>query len=131
MITLRGRVPARWRRPLRWLGLVLLALGGAAVGGALAPSAHQQVGPLDVAVAVRPSLHPGVAVALPPVGAVRFDTHRAPFVWRATVSSVDLESARRVLASSDRLEALQLRAPEQLRGAALHAVLLSAGCALA
>ena len=73
------------RRALRWLALAVLALVGAGLGAALAPSAHERVGPLDVAVAVRPSLHPGVAVSLPPVGAVRFDTHRAPFVWRATV----------------------------------------------
>src|SRR3954453_1331640 len=103
---------------------------GAARGAALAPSAPQKGGPLDVAVAVRPTLHPGVAVALPPVGAVRFDTHKAPFVWRATVSSVDLDQARRLLGSSGRLETLADRAPDDLRGAAVRAVLLSAGCAL-
>jgi len=130
MIAVRRRAPLRARRPLRWLALALLALAGAGVGAALAPSAHQQVGPLDVAVAVRPALHPGVAVALPPVGTVRFDTHRPPFVWRATVNSVDLDLARRVLASSGRLEALQTQAPEELRGAAVRAFLLSAGCAL-
>lgn len=109
---------------------MLLAVVGAGVGAALAPSAHEQIGPLNVAVAVRPSVHPGVAVALPPVGTVHFDTHRAPFVWRATVASVDLELARRVLSSSVRLEALQARAPDELRGAAIRAALLSGGCAL-
>src|SRR4051812_34748516 len=130
MIAVRRRVPVRGRRSLRWLALALLALTGAGVGAALAPSAHQKVGPLDVAVAVRPTLHPGVAVALPPVGAVRFDTHKAPFVWRATVSSVDLDQARRLLGSSGGLETLADRAPDDLRGAAVRAVLLSAGCAL-
>src|SRR3954453_193561 len=104
---------------------------GAARGAALAPSAPQKGGPLDVAVAVRPTLHPGVAVALPPVGAVRFDTHKAPFVWRATLSSVDLALARRRRGSSGRMETLADRAPDDLRAAALRAVLLSAGCALA
>jgi predicted MPP superfamily phosphohydrolase len=117
-------------RRLRAIALVLLALLGAFVGAMVAPSSTTQVGPLTVEVSVRPSLRPGVAVALPPVGDVRFDTHRTPLAVAASVRSVDLGQARRLVASPAALTALQVSAPNTVRAAALRALLWTLGCAL-
>lgn len=133
MIAVRAHGPAQpvsARQILHLLALVALALVGAGIGAALAPSAHESVGPLDVAVRVRPSLNPGVTVALPPVGAVRFDTHNAPLAVQATIQSVDVDVARRVISSPARLDALQQHAPDQMRHAVVRALLAAFVCAL-
>ncbi len=114
--------PAGTRRSLRLAATVLLALLGAFVGALVAPSAGADLGPLALVVSVRPSLDPGVAVALPPVGDVRFDTHRAPVAVQASVRSVDLDAARRLVASPGALAQLQLTAPDVVRAAALRAL---------
>lgn len=129
-LTVRRTAGATVRRRLRIAAVVLLAALGAFVGAMIAPSSTAQVGPLLVEVRVRPSLHPGVGVALPPVGAVRFDTHRTPIAVAASVRSVDLDAARRLVASPAALTALQVSAPETVRSAALRALLWTLGCAL-
>nr|WP_284289344.1 hypothetical protein [Angustibacter aerolatus] len=96
---LRPHRPLTVRRVLHLAALVLLGVLGAGLGAALSPAAHAEVGPLRVQVHVRPSLHPGVAVALPPVGSVRFDTHLSPVEGRASIESVDVDAARRVIDS--------------------------------
>jgi hypothetical protein len=91
--------------------LTLLGLLGAFVGASIAPAAHASLGPLSVDVQVRPSLRPGVAVALPPVGTVRFDTHLSPLAVQASIPSVDLDEARQLVSSPTSLAALQASAP--------------------
>ena len=118
------------RRRLRIAALVLLGLVGALAGATIAPASHADVGPIAVDVNVRPSLRPGVALALPPVGTVRFDTHRSPVEVRASIRSVDLESARQLVSSPARLTNLQQAAPNVLRSAALRALAWSVGCAV-
>ncbi len=95
---------------------------GAFVGAMVAPSADSTLGPLSVVVSVRPSLDPGVSVALPPVGDVRFDTHLAPVSVQASVRSVDLDAARRLVSSPAALADLQRTAPDVVRAAALRAL---------
>ena len=121
--------PSR-RAVLRALAVAALALGGAVAGAMLAPGSTTHVGPLTVEVHVRPSLHPGVDVGLPPVGDVRFNTHDAPLAVKAGISSVDLDSAKELVSSPGALVALQLRAPDQLRAAALKAAGWTTACAL-
>ncbi len=107
---------------LRLLALVLLGLGGAVAGAMIAPAAHTSIGPLSVDVRIRPSLRPGVAVDLPPVGAVRFDTHRTPVQVQASIRSVDIDEARALVSSPAALTSLQAAAPDTLRAAALRAL---------
>jgi predicted MPP superfamily phosphohydrolase len=113
------------RRLARHVGVGLLALLGAFAGAMLAPSAHTDVGPLAVDVLVRPSLHPGTSVDLPPVGSVRFDTHLAPFQVSASIRSVDIESAQRVIDTPALLDELMTTAPDKVRGAAARALVWS------
>ena len=115
-----------------WRIAVLCVLGliGASAGAALAPATHADVGPLAVQIRVRPSLHPGIVVRLPPAGSVRFDTHASPFAVQALIESVDLDGARRVVARPEALQQLQEQAPDDLKGAVVRAMAWMFGCAL-
>jgi predicted MPP superfamily phosphohydrolase len=115
-----------------WRIVVLSVLGliGAGAGAALAPATHADVGPLAVQIKVRPSLHPGVVVRLPPAGSVRFDTHSSPIAVQALIESVDLDEARRVVARPEALEQLQAQAPDDVKGAVVGALAWTIGCAL-
>jgi predicted phosphodiesterase len=115
---------------LRIVVLSVLALLGAGAGAALAPTSHADVGPLAVQVKVRPSLHPGVVVRLPPAGPVRFDTHSSPIAVQALIESVDLDEARRVVARPEALQQLQQQAPDDIKGAVIRALAWTFGCAL-
>ena len=117
-------------RGLRITALALLGLVGAFAGASLAPAARAEVGPLSVDVNVRLSVRPGVAVDLPPVGSVRFDTHLSPVAVRASIRSVDLDSARQLVSSPAALTRLQQAAPDILRSATLRALAWSVGCAV-
>jgi predicted phosphodiesterase len=123
-------------RPLNrgdaWRILVVAVLGllGAGAGAALAPATHTDLGPLAVQIRVRPSLHPGVVVRLPPAGSVRFDTHTSPLAVQALIESVDLDEARRVVARPEALQQLQEQAPDDIRGAVIGALAWTLGCAL-
>jgi predicted MPP superfamily phosphohydrolase len=122
--------PLTRRDAWRIVVLSLLGLIGAGAGAALAPATHADVGPLAVQIKVRPSLHPGVVVRLPPAGSVRFDTHGSPIAVQALIESVDLDEARRVVARPEALEELQAQAPDDVKGAAIRALAGTFGCAL-
>jgi predicted MPP superfamily phosphohydrolase len=122
--------PLTRRDALRIVVLSVLGLIGAGAGAALAPATHAAVGPLAVQIKVRPSLHPGVVVRLPPAGSVRFDTHGSPIAVQALIESVDLDEARRVVARPEALEELQAQAPDDVKGAAIRALAWTFGCAL-
>jgi predicted MPP superfamily phosphohydrolase len=117
-------------RTLHALGVLAVVVLGCGVGTALAPPVRAQVGPLSVDVRAVPSLHPGVHLLMPPAGDVRFSTHVAPLALEATISEVDLDSARTLILSPARLRALQEEAPDDLLRAALEALALSTVSAL-
>ncbi len=113
------------------LGVLAVAVAGAWVGATLSPSTTAFVGPLQAELRVVPSLHPGVHLLLPPAGEVTFRTHVAPFAVEARISEVDVEGARRLLASPGALLALERGGPEALRTATLQAAATTAACAVA
>ncbi|PPK92862.1 calcineurin-like phosphoesterase family protein [Kineococcus xinjiangensis] len=122
----------RWiRRGLAWLALLAVTALGAGLGAALAPGASTYVGPLQTEVTVRPSLHPGVRVDLPPAGQVGFATHRAPVLVTARITSVDLDAAGRLVRSPQQLLALEATAGRAMRAATVRAAVNTAVCSLA
>ncbi|NAZ88737.1 phosphohydrolase, partial [Kineococcus sp. T90] len=132
LLPARRPLPPRTARALRRLlalaGVLAVAAAGAAVGFALAPGHDTWVGPLQTEVRVRPSLHPGVRIELPPVGEVAFDTHRAPLAVTAGIESVDLDAAGRLVRSPQQLLGLELTAPDTVRAATVRAAAYSAAC---
>jgi predicted MPP superfamily phosphohydrolase len=119
---LRPLTSAQGRRVARRVAVGLLALFGALVGAAVAPAAHADVGPLAVDVHVRPSLHPGTSVDLPPVGSVRFATHYSPVQVSASIRSVDVEGAQRVIDTPALLQDVSEQAPDVVKHAAARAL---------
>ncbi|MGL5859523.1 MAG: metallophosphoesterase family protein [Angustibacter sp.] len=119
------------RRLLRRAAIVVTAVLGFLAGAALAPAAQTTVGPLTVDVRVRPSVSPGAAVELPPVGSVRFDTHDTPVAVLASIRAVDVDSARGVIDSPAQLERLADTAPDVVRAAAGQALASSLLCGVA
>ncbi len=119
------------RRLARRVSIGLLALGGAFVGALVAPSAHTVVGPLSIDVQIRPSLTPGSAVELPPVGTVQFDTHRTPVQVSASIRSVDVEQAQKVIQTPALLEQVTDQAPDDVKEAAARALAMALLFALA
>ncbi len=118
------------RRALSVLGVVLVALTGAAIGWALAPATHAQVGPLSVEIETSVlGDHPAV-IDLPPIGEVAFDTHAGPLGVRASVVSVDAAAAEKVLRSPGGLTAIAESASDAVRGGVLRAVAASAFCSI-
>jgi Calcineurin-like phosphoesterase len=112
------------------LGVLIVGVGGAAIGAALAPPTTTHIGPFQAEVSVVPSLSPGVHLLLPPAGQVSFATHLAPFAVQARIGEVDLEGARDLIASPSALRALQGTAPEDLREATALAAGTTTACAL-
>ena len=112
------------------LGVALVAAAGAGTGFALAPGTSTYVGPLQTEVRVHPSLSPGVEVDLPPVGEVEFDTHRAPVAVTASIESVDLDAASRLVRSPQQLLALELTVTDTIQAATVRATAYSAACGL-
>jgi predicted MPP superfamily phosphohydrolase len=119
-----------WPHLLRAAEVFAVAVIGSAIGAGLAPATTTLVGPFEVDLRVVPSLRPGVVLELPPAGRVEFDTHRAPVSVQAAMGEVDLEGARRLLASRAELDTLERSAPDILRAAATRSAITTSGCAL-
>lgn len=130
----RPRTPwrgySRTRRVLAGLGVLAVTVLGAGLGVALAPGTSTYLGPLQTEVSVRPSLHPGARLDLPPAGQVSFDTHRAPVMVTARITSVDLNAASRLVRSPAQILTLETTAADTMSAAVLRAGAYAAGCSL-
>ncbi len=126
----KSRYEELGRRALGVLGVVLVALTGAAIGWALAPASQAQVGPLSVRIGTSVlGEHPAV-IDLPPIGEVAFDTHAGPLGVRASVVSVDAAGAEEVLRSPAGLAGVAESASDAVRGGVLRAVAAAAFCSV-
>jgi predicted MPP superfamily phosphohydrolase len=107
---------ATWGRRSGWVSLVtVLALLGAWLGLLLGGTEHQEVGPFETTMSVRPSLQAGTTVATPPLGELRLATHDAPLRLTVRVAGIDAEKARRIAANPATLAGLEDRAVADIR----------------
>jgi len=111
-------------------GIVVTALIGGFLGWLLAPTATAQVGPLTLGIDLRPSLHGGTVVELPPVGSVSFDSHSGPLRIEASVLEVDVDVAQEIISSPDALKQLEEEAPAIMIRALARAGLIGVSIAL-
>ncbi len=126
----RSRYRRVARRLLAGVAIAVVALTGAAIGWALAPASHAQVGPLSVRIeTVVLGEHPAL-IDLPPIGEVAFDSHAGPLGVRASVVSVDAAGAQDVLGSATGLAELAETAPDAVRSGVLRAFAWSALCSV-
>jgi len=114
----------------RAVGIVLVAVIGGFLGWLLAPTATAQLGPLTLGLDLRPSLHGGTVVELPPVGSVSFDTHSGPLRIEASVLEVDVDSAQEIISSPEALKKLEDEAPSIMISALARSGLIGVSIAL-
>jgi len=127
------------RRAFRWerghhvdrrLVIVALALVGSTLGVALAGNVHHSVGPVRVQFALRPTLHGGSEVDVPPLGRLTMRSHVGPLRVRATVTGISLTAAQRVLTGGIDRDELAKQVDRDVRGALIQLVVKSLLAAL-
>lgn len=113
----RAVVIARGRRLVGWLHrhrvgrhvlICLTAVAGALIAVTLWGSVQERVGPVQATFRLQPALHGGTEIDVPPLGTLSVHSHAGPLHVRATVTSVDLQDAQRVLdgeQTTDQIEA--------------------------
>ena len=101
----------------RRLVIGLLALLGATLAIALAGNVHHQVGPVKAQFALRPTLHGGTEVDVPPLGRLTMRSHLGPLRVRATVTGISLTDAQRVLTGGVSRDALAKQVDRDVRDA--------------
>lgn len=124
----RWRLQRAWRwRGVRLAAYAVIALVGATLGMLLLARQDARIGPVEARLSVRPSLHGGTTVVVPPLGTIALDTHRGPLPLTASVLELRPEVARRVARDPASLAGLGSSVQSDLRQAlaalALRAVL--------
>lgn len=95
--------------------VVLVALVGAWLSLLIGGRVDTDVGPVVTRLSISPSLTGDTVVTVPPLGALRLDTHDGPLTVNIDVSSVDAQSARAIFADPGKLDGLQDRIVSDLR----------------
>lgn len=107
------------------LGVLSVCLSGSAIGTAIAPAVPAAVGPMTLEIRCTPSLLPGIQFILPPSNVAQFDAHMAPASIQATVTNVDIPSARTLISSSESIAELAQASLSLIQRSTLSAVLLT------
>ncbi|WUH98759.1 metallophosphoesterase [Spirillospora sp. NBC_00431] len=116
-VTRRARpaLTSRWARLLLVLAIGLAAgYAGLLLGGRYVTP----VGPADVELSLRPSLHGGTTLELPPLGSLQLDTHWGPVSLQASLTDVRPEQAQRLIENEAEID----RLTEQIGGQITHGV---------
>ncbi|RKS68313.1 putative MPP superfamily phosphohydrolase [Actinomadura pelletieri DSM 43383] len=103
----------------RWTRLALTAAIGLAAGYAgllLGGHVVTAVGPTDVQLALRPSLHGGTTLELPPLGSLRLDTHWGPVALEASLTDVRPEQAQNLIENDAEVDRLTDQIADQIAG---------------
>ncbi|HEY7274157.1 MAG TPA: metallophosphoesterase [Actinoplanes sp.] len=74
-----------------WIGVTvaLVAIGGVIIGVLLFAHTTINVGPFSAEMSVRPSLHGGTEVDIPPLGSLHLDSHDGPIHLRVDLGALD------------------------------------------
>ncbi|WP_229071233.1 metallophosphoesterase [Actinoplanes sp. DH11] len=88
---LTGRaLRSRWTRRIRVGAAVgLVSIVGALIGVMLFAHAGINVGPFSAEMSIRPSVHGGTEVNIPPLGSLHLDSHRGPLHLKVDLGSLD------------------------------------------
>jgi predicted MPP superfamily phosphohydrolase len=114
---LRKRLPAasglripeattRSGRSLRVGAVILVGLAGGLIGILLGGRVVTPIGPVNVAMSVRPSWNGGTTVDVPPLGTLRMDSHWGPLRLHAQVAEIRSDDARKLIEDGAELDRL-------------------------
>lgn len=112
------------------VGITAVALISGFLGWLLAPKAQAELGPLTLGLELRPSLHGGTVVQLPPIGSVAFESHGGPLLIEGSVLEVDVDKAQEIISSPQALQELEDEAPAIMIRALLKAGLIGISISL-
>ncbi|CNE13581.1 cyclic 3'%2C5'-adenosine monophosphate phosphodiesterase [Mycobacterium tuberculosis] len=102
----------------RWTRLALVVVIGLGAGffGLVAGGRYvTPVGPTDVQLTLRPSLHGGTTLKLPPLGSLRLDTHEGPVSLEARLTDLRPEQAKKLIEDDTEIDRLTDRIAAQIR----------------
>jgi hypothetical protein len=104
----------RPRKIAHWV-LVLIVATAAGVLAVSVVDVHGTVGPGRVSVRGGWDLRSDTTIAIPPLGEVVFDTHRAPLAIRARIDEIDPTAAQELALDRRAVERFDESAPAELR----------------
>ena len=105
----------RWHRLGRGLLVTAVALVGAWLGLLVGGRSDTAVGPLEVGLALAPSLTGDTVLNIPPLGTITVDSHDGPLRLNATVEGINVVDAREIFDDPRVLEGLEGRIIADLR----------------
>jgi predicted phosphodiesterase len=117
----------RWGTPVlpnaRWVRLtieiVLVGLLGAVLGLTVAGSTTRDVGPFSANLSIRPALAGASIVEIPPLGELRFNTHKGPMLVDIRLERLKKSAAEAIVSDPDRLQSLGSDVDRDVRGGLL------------
>lgn len=86
------------------LGVLLVALAGAALGVLLGGHTTDDIGPFKATYTVQPSLRGGTEVIIPPLGALHLDSHSGPLHLQVRLDALDQGRTKAIVANPAALE---------------------------
>lgn len=115
------------RRPARIIGILLFGAVGGLIALALTPPVEGSVGPGQVEINARSAIDGRTEIGVPPLGTISANTHRAPLLVNASVTSVNLAELQGYLVAERPTQRLIREAEEDLGALAVRFGVLSIG----
>jgi predicted phosphodiesterase len=120
----------RKRRVALAVGCLAVAVAGTTLGIVVAGHETARVGPVDVRLALQPSLSGGSQLQVPPLGAMDFASHSGPLAVRASVLELRADVARSLAEDPGGFAKVGDRVGTDLHRALVQLVLRGAAAAL-
>ena len=117
-------------RLLSAVGLVIVAMVGTSIGLLLGGKIHQDIGPFSAQFSLRPSLHGGTAVQIPPLGSLDVQTHQGPAHLEVRLDALDQKRTEAIVSSPNGLTLASQTAVVDVQSGVTRLALQSTGAAL-
>lgn len=126
-----ARTSPMWRRVARGVGLtlalIIVSLGGVALGLRLDGHVTQDVGPFSATFRIDPSLSGGTNVQIPPLGALNVASHDGPAHLSLRLDSLDQARATRIVTEPNGVQVASDSAVPDVQDGVARLALQSAG----
>jgi len=122
---------SHWTARVRLAALILLvSLAGTTVGTLLFAQADVAVGPFRAEMSVRPSLHGGTEVDIPPLGSLHLASHSGPIHLKVNLGSLDQQRTEALIDDPTAISAAGQRAVDDVAGGVIRLALRALGASV-